>query len=87
MGRDLGRHIARQRHRPGQPAAAGVKLRRATVVTWDSTNGHVIWLDGANLSGVPVLVSAGTLSPGDTVAVLRQDANALILGKIQILAP
>jgi hypothetical protein len=90
MGHALGRHLAKAQQRPRGAAAAsqgGVKLRRATVVNWDATNGYIILLDGANITNPPVLAAAGAipaLAGGDTVSVLRQGANVLILGKILI---
>ena len=59
----------------------GARLLRATVATW-GTGGHVIWCQGAALSGLPVLSSAGTLAKGDVVAVLRAGKSYLILGKM-----
>jgi hypothetical protein len=63
----------------------GLRLLRATVTTWDATNGYVIYLNGSNLRDVPSLTSAGALAAGDQVAVLAQKTSLLIIGKIQIL--
>jgi hypothetical protein len=61
--------------------AAGVRLVRAAVVNWDGS-GHVVRLAGADMTGLPILASAGTPSVGDVVAVLQAGQSYLILGKI-----
>lgn len=76
------RQIGRLLARPNVPAQAGLSLQRATVVTWDATNGYVITYAGSTLADVLVLASAGTISPGDQVAVLVQKTSALIIGVI-----
>jgi hypothetical protein len=64
----------------------GTVLLRGTVVTWDATNGYVVTVNGAGLAVPATLASAaGTLTPGDVVAVLRQKSTILVLG--QIAAP
>jgi len=64
-----------------RPAPAA-QLLRAYVVAWDATNGHVVRVAGADLTGLPVLASAGTPTVGDVVAVLRAGQSYLILGTI-----
>jgi hypothetical protein len=65
-----------------QKPRAGATLGRATVKTWDAINGYVITLNGGDVTAFTILASAGSPSPGDVVAVLRQQTSILVLGKI-----
>jgi hypothetical protein len=73
--------LRRDRLAAAQPQP-GAQLTRATVKDWDAGNGYVISLHGADVTAFTVLASAGSPSPGDVVAVLRQQTSILVLGKI-----
>ena len=62
--------------------APSVRLLRGTVQAWDGTSGHRVRVAGADLTGLPILASAGTPTAGDVVAVLQAGHSFLILGKI-----
>ena len=65
---------------PGRRAP--LALLRGTVQAWDGTSGHRVRVAGADLTGLPILASAGTPTAGDVVAVLQAGHSFLILGKI-----
>lgn len=73
--------LRRAREAAARPPA-GAHLTRATVKQWDTTNGYVITLNGGDVTAFTILASAGSPSPGDVVAVLRQQSSILVLGKI-----
>jgi hypothetical protein len=73
--------LRRAREAAAQPPA-GAHMTRATVKTWDATNGYVISLNGGDVTAFTILASAGSPSPGDVVAVLRQQTSILVLGAI-----
>jgi hypothetical protein len=61
----------------------GARIVRGTVVTWDSGSGYTVSVGGATVTITAILGSAaGTLSPGDVVALARQKSNLLLLGKV-----
>lgn len=73
--------LRRARLAAAQPGTGAI-LTRATVKQWDITNGFVISLNGGDVTAFTILASAGSPSPGDVVAVLRQQTSILVLGKI-----
>lgn len=78
---DLARTLVRVQQKRDKDGP-GAKLQRASVLTWSAEAGYVIVIGGAQFSDVPLLASAGTLAPGDVVAVLRYKSSLLILGVI-----
>jgi hypothetical protein len=67
-------------------ASPATLLLRGTVLTWDAVNGYVVTANGAELPVTTILASvAGTLAPGDVVALLRHKSTILVLG--QVVAP
>jgi hypothetical protein len=66
-----------------QEAEIGGKLTRATVVTWNASDGYVISLGGAKVTQFTILESMSPPNPGDVVAVFRFKSNILLLGTIE----
>lgn len=59
----------------------GARVTRGEVVSW-SGGVFTVSVSGVTLTVTAMLGSAGTLAPGDVVALSRQKSNLLLLGKI-----